>query len=257
MNVCTIEYDNYFFCYLNISTEVNKIKRLEGQFLNLQEEFLSELTTNEAITPQILLRSLIILPGSLQALYKKFILENLSILKRAQGVDTMFAHLSLHVTFIDYSLLEHLIEKFGSRKLKQDMSSYTASMEAFLDETTIQEMIDFKWPGQQELPPNFEKLRAVINNNPRTYTLRKLDNLRKAICKETQLSEIIFVFIGAANANSFVISLMIHSIFINVVKEAIIGIDYAVFESENIISMLLNQQYLYLSPASREEKVHN
>ena len=223
----------------------------------LKDELLSELSANEAITPQILLRSLIILPGSLQTLYKKFILENLSTLMRVDSVFMMFAHLSFHVTFIDYSLLEHLIGKFGSEKLKQDMSSYAMSMQVFLDETTVQEMIDFNWPGQQELPPNFDKLRAVINGNPRTYTLRKLDNLRKTICRETQLSEIVFIFIGAANANSFVVSLMVHSVFIAVVKEVINGIDDTIFESENIVSMSLNQQYLYLSPASREKKVHN
>ena len=174
---------------------------------------------------------------------------------RADGVITMFAHLSLHVTFIDYSLLEHLIQKFGSEKLKQDMSSYAMSIQVFLDETTVQEMIIFNWPGQRELPPNFEKLKAEINGNPRTYTLRRLDNLRKTICKETQLSEIIFVFIGAANANSFVISLMVHSIFITVVKEAINRIDDAVCQRENIVFMSWNQQYLYLSPASTEKKV--
>ena len=189
-------------------------------------------------------------------MYKQFILENLSSLKKADGVDTLYAHLSLHVTFIDFSLLEHLIAKFGSEKLKRDMSTYATSIHVFLDETTVQEMIDFNWPGQQELPPNFEKLRAVINGNPRTYTLRKLDDLRKTICRETQLSEIVFIFIGAASANSFVIILKVHSIFITMVKEAISIIDDAICESENIISMSLDQQCLYLSPASRENKVH-
>ena len=240
-------------CFL--STGGDKIKSLESQFISLQEQLLSELTANTTLTPQILLRSLMILPASLQAQYKSFVLGNLTTFKKAESVDEVYAHLSFHLTFIDYALLEHLIEKFGSKKLKDDMSSYTSSVQVFLDEATVQEMIDFNWPGKQELPPNFEKLKAVIDGNPRTYSLRELDNLRKKICRETQLSEIVFVLIGVTSGNSFVVSLMVHSVFVTAVIEAIGGLDESFCESEHIISIYLKQQYLYLSPSLEEKKV--
>ena len=240
--------------YTSNFTDGEKIENLEKQFLSLQEELLSELVTNEAITPQTLLRSLIILPVSLQAEYKKFILENLPTLKRADSIDLIFAHLSFHFTFIDYGLLKHLVEKFGGEQLKQNMLAYAGAMQTFLDETTIQQLIDY-WPGQQDIPPHFEELKAVVYQNPKVYSLRELDDLRRNLCSETKLSEMVLVLKRVGKANSFSVSWLVPSVLVSELIQSLSRIDESFYQREFIYSISVKEQQLYFSVAMREKKV--
>ena len=125
----------------------------------------------------MLVNSLTLLPVALRVEYQKFVYDNLKTLKEADSIGDIFYHINLLVTFIDYRLLKHLIEEFGSYKLKQGMSSYSEAVEDFLDETTV-EQLSHHWPGLQDVPPQFERLTAVINEDPHRYTLRQLDKLR-------------------------------------------------------------------------------
>ena len=240
--------------YTSNFTDGEKIENLEKQFLSLQEELLSELVTNEAITPQTLLRSLIILPVSLQAEYKKFILENLPTLKRADSIDLIFAHLSFHFTFIDYGLLKHLVEKFGGEQLKQNMSAYAGAVQVFLDETTVQQLMDY-WPGRQDIPPHFEEVKAVVYQNPKVYSLRDLDNLRRNLCGETKLSEMVFILKRVGKVNSFSVSWLVASVLVSELIESLSRMDESFYEREFIYSISVNQQQLYFSVAMREKKV--
>ena len=156
----------------------------------MQRRLLSEMKTNSEVSPETLVDSLTLLPISLRAEYQKFVFENLRTLEKAESVREIFHHLNLHFTFVDYKLLEYLIEEYGSPTLKQEMSAYTQRVQIFMNETTIQQLIDH-WPGQRDIPPHCEELRAVIDGDPRKYTLRQLDNLRRKVCSVTMLSETI------------------------------------------------------------------
>ena len=128
---------------------------------------------NQAVTPQALLLSLTILPVELQGEYKKFVADNLSTFEEVGCVTKIFMRISLHFTFLDYHLLEHLVEEFGSEQLQEDMSSYREMVEVFLDQTTVLQLMDY-WPGKRDIPPHFDELKAVVGDESSTYTLRQL-----------------------------------------------------------------------------------
>ena len=155
----------------------------------------------------------------------------------------IFPRLSLHFTFIDYGLLAHLIDEFGSEQLQEDMSAYTEAIQVFLDETTVQQLMDH-WPGQSDIPPHFEKLRVVIDEDPSTYTLRKLDNLRKKFCSETRLSETVLILIGVGRKSSFVLSWVVPSIFLPYLKLVINNLK-SFYQREHIFSVTVGRQRLY------------
>ena len=92
------------------------IKRLEKQFSSLQRKLLSEMKSN---TPETLLDSMPQLPVALQGEYRKFLFENLKTLEKADSIREIFRHLNLHFTFIDCRLQGHIIEDFGSNRLKK------------------------------------------------------------------------------------------------------------------------------------------
>ena len=231
-----------------------KISKLEEWFSDLKDKLLSEMKSNQAVSPQTILGSLAILPLPLQAEYKKYVMENLSTLATAPSVTVMFVYLSFNFTFIDYGLLEHLMKKFGSYQLKQDMSSYVEEINVFLDETTVAQL-GVHLPGQQELPPHFDKLLMKIDKDPGKCSLRMLNELRKRFCSEVHLSEIVCILKGIGKVNSFLVIFMVPSVLGPKLVESIGGVDDGFYQRECITSISLNLQQIYLSITLRQKKV--
>ena len=222
--------------------------------MSLKKTLLKELKANKEVTTEVLLESLTILPTELQMEYRAYLKENLPILEDLGTVSKIFSRLSLHFTFLDYTLLQHLIDEFGSEHLKQDMSAYDREIQVFLDETTIPQLQDHL-PGQQDHPPHFDKLRMRIDKDPGKYSLRMVNNLRKQFCNETQLSEIVFVLIGIGKANSFILIFIIPSVLGPRLVASVGRVDDNFYQREHIVSIALNQQQLYLAVALRRRKV--
>ena len=221
----------------------NKIKKLEREFSKLQQRTSSELSTNNEVTPEVLLESLTLLPIALRNEYETFIRENLKALQRADSIRKVFHHLNPHFTFIEYGLLEYIIDYFGSSKLKSDMSQYIENVQIFINKTTVQELMDH-WPGVREIPPHFEELRAVIGEDPTSYTLQELDNLRKKVCIMISLSKTVLILIGIKKRNSFLLSWIIPSVCLPLLK-SVIGKLSSFFEDEQVYSLTHNGQRLY------------
>ena len=226
-----------------VQTVGGKIKELEKEFSRLQQRTSSELSKNDEVTPEVLLESLTLLPIALRNEYATFIHENLKTLQRVDSIRKVFHHLNPHFTFIDYSLLEYIIDYFGSDELKSDMSMYIVQVQIFINETTVKELIDH-WPGVREIPPNFEELRALINEDPSTYTLQELDILRKKVCLMISLSKTVLVLIGIKKKSSFLLSWIIPSVCLPLLK-SVIGKLSIFFEDEQIYSLTHDGQRLY------------
>ncbi len=222
--------------------------------MSLKKTLLKELKADKEVTTEVLLESLTILPTELQTEYAAYLEDKLPVLEELGTVSKIFSRLSLHFTFLDYSLLQHLIDEFGSEHLKQDMSAYDREIQVFLDETTIVQLQDHL-PGRHDLPPHFDKLRMRIDKDPGKCSLRMVNDLRKRFCNETQLSEVIFVLIGIGKADSFIILFMVPSILGPRLVQSIGRVDDSFCQRECIVSITLNQLQLYLAVASRERKV--
>jgi hypothetical protein len=228
---------------------------LEKIFLSLKKTLLKELKADKEVTPEVLLESLSILPTELQTEYAAYLEEKLPVLEELGTVSKIFSRLSLHFTFLDYSLLQHLIDEFGSEHLKQDMSAYDKEIQVFLDETTIVQLQDHL-PGRQELPPHFDKLQMRVDKDPGKCSLRMVNDLRKRFCNETQLSEVVFVLIGIGKANSFIILFMVPSVLGPRLEESVGGVNDSFYQRECIDSIVLKQQQLHLAVALRRRKVN-
>ena len=238
-----------------IHTVGDEIKTLEKCFTDLKKRLLAEMKANTDVTTETLLESLTWnLPLELRTVYKPYLEEKLPTLETLGTIREICSRLGLFFTFLDYHLLQYLVEEFGSDPLKQDMSAYAGKIQIFLDSTTVQQVKDHL-PGQHKLPPNFDKLQMMIDQNPGTYSLRMLDNLRKRFCSETQLSEILFVLIGIGKANSFLVVLMVPNVLGPRLVESIGRVDDSFYQRECIIAVSLNQRQLYLSVVLREKKV--
>ena len=248
--VCALHHDNGIISMLLWYPVGATIKQLEKQFSNLQRRLSSELNANSDVSPDILLESLTLLPIALRSEYQKFVLENLGTLEKADSIRKIFHHLNPLFSFIDYHLVEFLVEEFASMRLKRDMSVYVEAVQVFLDETTVLQLMDH-WPGQCEIPPHFEKLRVVIDEDPSKYTLRQLDDLRKRFCSQIRLSEIILVLIGVGRKNSFVVCWVVPSIFVHQLKSVISSLR-SFCQREHIFSVTMGSRQRLYSTAVRD-----
>ena len=222
--------------------------------MSLQKRLLAELMKDDSVTANTLLGTLYILPVDLQVEYGKFIDEKIPSLEQQGTVLTIFGQLSRHFTFLDYGLLGHLIEELGSDELQEDMAVYVASIEVFLDETSVQQLIDY-WPSQRTTPPDFEELKAIVYQHPKLYSLRQLDNLRRNLCSETHLSQMVVVLKRVGRINSFTVSWLVPSALASQLMASLTQVSDTFYEKEFIYSISVNRRQLYCSVAMKETKV--
>lgn len=154
------------------------------------------------------------------------------------------------MSFIDFSLLEYIIKKFCSNGLQTEMKSYRSAMQIFMRQTTVAQLIDH-WPGEQEVPPNFTMLITKIDEDPATYTLEKLDKLRRKYCVQIKLSDVICVMIGMKESSSFIVMWRVPLVVCQELKIATHEIANSFFTDERITLIQLGDDQLYPSVVHR------
>ena len=135
---------------------------LENQLQSMQVRLRSEIETNSAVSLEMLVDSLKIFPKSLPYEYREFIFRNLGDTE-AEGFRTFFLPSHPTFTILDYQLLEYLINQYRNAELKEDMSTYSKKVQIFMEETTIEQVIDHEWLGQHDIPSHFEKVEMRVS----------------------------------------------------------------------------------------------
>ena len=223
-----------------------RIETLESQFDGLHQRLMSEITENEALSGMELLRALTMLPVSLRKEYESSIQQMLPTLESKNTITELFLRLNPLFVFIDYGLLDHLISKFGSPVLKGDMKSYVSKVKVFMRETTVADLMDY-WPGEEHPHMNYSDLKAKFSNDPRSYTLERLNNFRRKFCCKLRLSEFIFGLILLEAGESFYATWLVPSIVAPELRKAINEIDENFYQEEHVLMISLDFVLLYQS----------
>ena len=234
----------------------DKIEALENQFDSLHTRIKSELCATPDITVETLLDTLTRLPLALKKEYESSIEKVLKkeyessiekcIPSMAQ-VNKVFIRLNPLLSFIDYSLIEFFIKKYGSDALKKDMQSYYSEMKIFMKETTIKQLINY-FPGQPEIPPKFSLVEAKIGQDASKCTLEQLNNIRKRYCSEVRLSEIVFHLVAVVDSNSFIVTRwLVPSVLVSHIMKSTGDIKQSLYQECKITSLTLDAMWLYIS----------
>ncbi len=139
-------------------------------------------------------RKLVCLPISIRNEHHRLITAE-SPLFEVKTIEGIFAHTNLHLSFLDFSLLEHIIGHFGSESLKQEMTDYKHQMSQFLQVTTISDIFSFlpqRREHQQERP--MERKFDIT-----TTTLARLDEYRKRYASDLLLSDLAILMTKSAS----------------------------------------------------------
>ena len=229
-----------------------RIETLEDQFDCLHDRLVTELSERGTSVERVL-RTLTRLPLSFRKEYESTIQSMLPELEKREVIDNLFYRLNPLFTFIDYELLQHLVSKFGSQELKQEMMSYTTKVQLFKKITIISELIDY-WPGLKVPQIDHQKLRAKFEDDPKSYTLEKLDYFRNRFYSELRLSEFVAVSILMLikSANSFIAMWFVPTVVVEELIEAIDKMNKTFLQDEHILELLLDERILYQRSDSAE-----
>ena len=228
------------------------IETLEEQFDCLHDRLVDELSDGDTPVDKVL-RILTKLPFTFRKEYESAIQSMLPELEKKEVIHKLFYRLNPLFTFIDYELLQHLISKCGSPGLKQEMTTYTEKVQLFKKVTTISELIDC-WPGLKVPQIDHKMLRAKFGDNPKSYTLERLDSFRNRFYNELRCSEFVAVSIltSLEAANSFIAVWFIPTVAIQELLVAFRYMDGAFLQTEQILELSLGEQTLYQSSVAAE-----
>ena len=221
---------------------------LQRQFRGLHRRFLSELKERRVSVDDVL-TELTLLPIECRKEYESLIQQKLPMLEESTRITTLFNRLNPLFTFIDYGLLQHLISNLGSTELNEDMTSYVDVVQEFMRETTVGDVINH-WPGDEESHASFSKLRAKFKDDPKTYTLERLNNFRRTFCCHVRLSEFIFGLKSLEPSESFFVTWLFPTVVVTQLSKLVRQVEHSFYESEHILSISVDQKQLYPPPVS-------
>ena len=123
---------------------------------------------------------------------------------------------------------------------------YIAKVQLFKKVTTIHELIDY-WPGLKVSQVDHKMLRAKFEDDPKSYTLKKLDYFRNRFYSELRLSELVSVsiLVLVEPVNSFVTVWFLPTVVVDEIMKAIDQLDSTVFQTEHILELSLDGRTLY------------
>ena len=128
---------------------------------------------------------------------KEFLKGEENRIKTAKDVDDIFEILKPYWNYVDYDLLEHIIEEFGTEQLQEEMKQYIAELEQFEKKTTVQ---DFSLATEEKvvIPAHYRKLSVKLEKDPKMFTLHDVRQFKKSVENESSLKEYSLLFQGVS-----------------------------------------------------------
>ena len=237
---------SYSFAEKSVEVE---IQELENSFKEIHKQLTAELMEKK-VSVETLLQTLTLLPISCKNEYEATIQKLLPDVEGKKTIPELLFRLNPLFTFIDYNLPEYLVSEFGSEELKSNMKLYVKEVAFFMKTTTVGELMHY-WPGREICPEYFSILFTKISDDPKTYTLEKLNELRRSFCSMLRLSEVLFNLMRIEASSSFIVVWVIPNGVVSTVSEIFSRMDKSFFTTHHILKIILDKKQVY----SIEDKV--
>ena len=130
--------------YLGISrarTVENEVQYLDKKFRSLVDKANQEVCRQ--MEPSVFLFRVTNLPVLACLQHRTFIEEKLTNLPPPVTFENIWTKLNLYWNFLNYGFLEHVIDRFGSADLKQQMQKYVDKLAIFKQRTLFCDLCDF------------------------------------------------------------------------------------------------------------------
>ena len=161
-------------------------KQLEKTFddiiLHAQEDMI-----RNKIKIRYLRHSIIRLPGDLKREHEFFVEKVKTELKKAESIEDIFLILDDYWDYLNYSLLEHIVDRHvSSDEVKKEMTEYAKEISSFRMKTRL----NIFYHVHKRIPKVDEKFRSVVTKQAvswSTATLEDVEKFRNDLCSELSL----------------------------------------------------------------------
>ena len=167
----------------------DQIEYFETEFANLVDKACHDVRKRD-LDPSIFLSRVTTLRVSDRTQHRSFIQENLINIPPPVTFEKIWSRLTIYWDFMNYGLLEHVINKLGGKDLKHQMQVYVQELSTFKSRTRLCDFID-SWPCKDNRPSEDELKKIVIKMNHEwtKCTLQDVESFRTALIHKFFLPE--------------------------------------------------------------------
>ena len=238
-----------FTCPTVIQTVEDQVQYFESKFGNLVNKACGEVKGN--LEPHIFLSLVTCLPVSARTQHRSFIKKNLTNIPPPVTFENIWSILNLYWDFLNYGLLEHIINKCGSEDLKQQMQEYVHQLSAFKQTTRLCDFIE-SWPCRDDGPPEdlLKKVVVKMNHDWSQCTLQDVESFKKALVHKFFLPEF-DILLQKAERGCVCVTWLISPSIATLLQQNLANIEAEFFKKHGIDAVTIDGQDVYLTPVKK------
>ena len=227
----------------------DQVQYFEERFGYLIDKACGEVKGN--IEPHILLSRVTYLPVSVRREHRTFIEERLTNIPPPETFAKIWSILNLYWDFLNYGLLQHIINKCGSNDLKQEMQDYVDELSTFKQTTRLCDFIE-SWPCRDDGPPE-DRLKKVVVKMKHEWsqcTLHDVESFKKALVHKFFLPEF-DILLQKAERGCVCVTLLTSPSTATLLQQNLTNIETEFFKKHGIDAVTIDGQDVYLTPVKK------
>ena len=227
----------------------DKVRYFERTFGDLVDKTCQEV--NGKVNPPIFLSRVTYLPVSARTQHRSFIEEKLTNISPPVTFESIWSILNLYWDFLNYGLLEHVINQCGSEGLKQQMQDYVSELSTFKETTRLCDFIE-SWPCRDDGPPE-DRLKKVVIKMKHKWsqcTLQDVESSKKALVHKFFLPEF-DMLLQKAERGCVCVTWLTSPSIATLLQQNLANIETEFFKKHGVDAVTIDGQDVYLTPVKR------
>ena len=223
----------------------HQVKDFETKFGSLIDEAYQKV--GRKMKASTFLSRITYLPVSDRTLHRSFIEDKLINIPPPVTFEKIWSILNLYCDFLNYGLLEHVIQKCGSENLKQQMQKYIHELSMFKQTTRLCDFIK-SWPCRDDGPPE-DQLKKVVVKMKHEWsqcTLQDVESFKKALVHKFFLEEF-DMFLKKAKMGCVCVTWLTSPSIATLLQQNLANIETEFFNEHGIDAIAIDHQDINLS----------
>ena len=226
--------------------QVEGFERKFGSLIHLAYQ-----EVNRQMEPPEFLSRITYLPVSARTLHRSFIKTNLTNIPPPVTYEKIWAILNLYWDFLNYGLLEHVVNKCGSEDLKQQMQDYVDELSTFKQTTRLCDFVE-SWPCRDDGPPedSLKKVVVKMRHEWSQCTLRDVESFMKDLVHKFFLPEF-DILLQKAERGCVCVTWLTSPSITSLLQQNLANIETEFFKKHGIDAVTIDGQDVYLTPVKK------
>ena len=227
----------------------DQVQYFENRFGNLVHKACREV--NGKMELHIFLSRVTYLPVSDRTQHRSFIEKKLTNIPPPVTFENVWSTMNLYWDFLNYGLLEHVINQCGSEDLKEQMQDYVDQLSTFKKTTRLCDFIE-SWPCRDDGPPEdlLKKLVVKMKNEWSQCTLQDVESFKKALVHKFFLPEF-DILLQKAERGCVCVTWLTSPSIATLLQQNLANIETEFFKKHGIDAVTIDGQDVYLTPVKK------